>query len=60
MNGLNFTVVLSNEDLQFVATCDQFPSLSYLADTPHDAMVGILKLVYSVIQDLQSEWGITL
>lgn len=45
MSDINVT--WSEEDLQWVGTCDEYPSLSYLADTPKKAGAGILELVHT-------------
>ena len=47
MQDTKFTyhVHWSDEDQQFVGTVDQFPLLSYCADTEHDARRGIERTV---------------
>ena len=50
----SFRVTWSGEDAEFVATCVEFPSLSWLASTPEDALRGLRDLVTEVIQDLQA------
>ena len=47
-----YRVTWSSEDEQFVATCVEFPSLSWLADTQEDALNGIRNLVLEVVEDL--------
>lgn len=49
-----FRVSWSAEDEEFVATCVEFPSLSWLAGSPEDALSGLRTLVDDVIQDLRS------
>lgn len=39
----------------YVATCDQYPSLSWIENTKHDALAGLLRLVADVILDLEAE-----
>lgn len=48
-----FTVTWSPEDEEFVATCLEFPSLSWLAGTPEDALAGLRELVDEVVADLR-------
>ncbi|WP_273119326.1 type II toxin-antitoxin system HicB family antitoxin [Actinomyces dentalis] len=48
-----FTVTWSPEDEEFVATCLEFPSLSWLAGTPEDALAGLRELVGEVVADLR-------
>jgi len=50
----DFNVGFSDEDNQFVATCTQLPSLSWLADSYVDALKGIIKLVLEVESDFDS------
>ena len=47
-----YRVTWSEEDGEFVATCVEFPSLSWLAGTPEDALRGLPDLVTEVIADL--------
>lgn len=42
----------SNEDQQFVGTCEEYPSLSYLADTADAAGEGISELAYATRDDI--------
>lgn len=37
----SFKVVWSNEDNAYVATVEQYPSLSWLAETPVEALTGL-------------------
>lgn len=48
-----YKVVWSQEDEEFVGTCAEFPSLSFLAETQTDALTGIIDLVGDVIDDMQ-------
>lgn len=50
----SYRVTWSPEDEEFVATCVEFPSLSWLADTQEDALRGIRDVVHEVVNDLQS------
>lgn len=50
----SYRVTWSAEDEEFVATCIEFPSLSWLADTQEEALRGIRDLVSEVVEDLRS------
>lgn len=43
----------SEDDNEYVAMCTEFPSLSWLADTPEAALKGIRQVVADVIKDMQ-------
>ena len=47
-----YRVTWSVEDDQYVATCLELPSLSWLADTQEDALRGLRDLVAEVVGDL--------
>lgn len=49
-----YRVSWSEEDGEYVATCAEFPSLSWLADDQLDALRGLRDLVDEVVQDLES------
>lgn len=49
-----YRVTWSQEDQEHVALCVEFPSLSWLADTPHKALAGICRLVGEVLKDMQT------
>ncbi len=48
-----YRVMWSEEDEEFVGTCAEFPSLSWLKSTPEAALKGIRSLVKSVVQDMK-------
>ena len=48
-----YRVTWSVEDDEFVATCLEFPSLSWLADTQESALAGLRDLVVEVVDDLR-------
>ena len=48
-----YRVIWSAEDEEFVGTCAEFPSLSWLAETQGKALSGICDLVAEVIEDLE-------
>jgi len=43
----------SDEDQEFVATCAEFPALSWLATAPERALGGIRTLVQECVADMQ-------
>lgn len=47
-----YRVAWSGEDAEFVGTCLEFPSLSWLATTQDDALHGIRDVVGEVVDDL--------
>lgn len=47
-------VTWSEEDGEFVGLCAEFPSLSWLAKNPQDALDGITRLVSDVVADMRS------
>ncbi len=47
-----YRVTWSEDDNQCVGLCAEFPSLSYLASTPHTALRGILTVVAEVVKDM--------
>jgi len=48
-----YRVSWSDEDQEFVATCAEFPALSWLDSTPERALGGIRKLVQDCAADMQ-------
>ena len=49
-----YRVTWSEEDGQCVGLCAEFPSLSWLAATPRKALLGIYKVVFDVVKDMQA------
>ncbi len=49
-----YRVTWSGEDREYVGLCAEFPSLSWLADTPGAAFNGIRSLVAEVLSDMKS------
>lgn len=49
----SFRVTWSAQDEEFVATCVEFPSLSWLAGTPEAALTGLRGLVDEVVADMR-------
>ena len=54
MDKYTYRVTWSEEDGEYVGLCAEFPSLSWLADTPEAALVGIRKTVSQIIRDMES------
>ena len=48
-----YRVTWSAEDEEYVATCLELPSLSWLADTQEDALRGLRELIADVVQDMR-------
>jgi predicted HicB family RNase H-like nuclease len=49
-----YRVTWSPEDDEHVGLCVEFPSLSWLAKTPEDALKGVRDLVAEVAADMQA------
>lgn len=47
-----YRVTWSEDDNEYVALCVEFPSLSWLADTPEKALKGIRNVVADVLLDM--------
>lgn len=50
LRAMNFRVIWSEEDGEFVGLCAEFPSLSHLAPTEADALAGIRELVTAEVE----------
>lgn len=50
-----YRVIWSVEDQEFVATCLEFPSLSWLADSQLGALSGLESVIAETIQDMAAE-----
>jgi len=48
-----YRVTWSKEDDEYVGLCAEFPSLSWLDDSPQKALAGIMELVASCISDME-------
>jgi hypothetical protein len=46
-------VTWSAEDGEHVTTCAEFPSLSWLAQTPEEALAGIRRVVAESVMDMR-------
>ncbi len=49
-----YRVIWSAEDKEHVGMCVEFPSLSWLAKTPEEALKGIRKVVAEVVKDMRA------
>jgi predicted HicB family RNase H-like nuclease len=49
-----YRVTWSEEDAEYVGLCAEFPSLSWLAQTPESALKGVCNLVHEVVVDMLS------
>ena len=49
-----YRVRWSEDDEEYVGLCAEFPSLSWLAATPEDALAGIRDVVRDVVADMQA------
>lgn len=48
-----YRVCWSNDSQEFLAQCTEFPSLTWLAETPEQAMQGIRSLVAEILEDMR-------
>ncbi|MCX7113881.1 MAG: toxin-antitoxin system HicB family antitoxin [Proteobacteria bacterium] len=53
-NHYTYRVTWSPEDNEHLGLCVEFPSLSWLAETPELALTGIRQVVADVVADLQA------
>ncbi len=53
INHYTYRVTWSQEDGEHVGLCVEFPSLSWLAESPEAALAGIRQIVAEVVADLQ-------
>ena len=49
-----YRITWSAEDAEHVGLCAEFPSLSWLAATPAEALSGIQRLVADCVDDMQT------
>ncbi len=47
-----YSVTWSEEDQEYAGLCLEFPSLSWLDETPGNALAGALKLVKNAVADM--------
>lgn len=55
MSHYTYRVTWSAEDNEFVATCAEFPSLSWLSSSRIEAIEGLEQLLHEVIVDLEEQ-----
>lgn len=48
-----YRVTWSAEDAEYVASCLELPSLSWLAGTPQEALAGVEQVVAEAVADMQ-------
>ena len=48
-----YRIIYSPDDEEFVGLCAEFPSLSWLDETPDKALEGIRKVVSEVVADMR-------
>lgn len=48
-----YRVTWSAEDNEYIGLCVEFPSLSWLARTPENALAGIRRIVRGVVRDIE-------
>lgn len=49
-----YRLTWSQEDAEHIGLCTEFPSLSWLANTPEAALAGIRQMVADTVTDMQS------
>jgi predicted HicB family RNase H-like nuclease len=49
-----YRVIWSDEDQEYIGLCTEFPSLSWLAATPEEALTGIRQVVAEVVSDMET------
>jgi predicted HicB family RNase H-like nuclease len=49
-----YRVTWSEEDEEYIGLCVEYPSLSWLAPTPQEALEGIRQVVADVVADLEA------
>ena len=54
LDRYTYRVAWSPEDEEFLGTCAEFPSLSWLASEPEAALKGIRQVVADVVADLEA------
>ncbi len=50
-----YSVSWSEEDKEFVGTCEVFPSLSFLGKSQQDVLRGIVQLAGETLEEMKSE-----
>ena len=50
-----YRITWSSDDQEYVGLCVEFPSLSWLAESPEASLNGIRNIVAEVVQDMRSK-----
>jgi hypothetical protein len=53
LKDCKFLVHWSEEDEEWVATCDKFPSMSWLGKSARDALMGMMNQTLETIRDMK-------
>jgi predicted HicB family RNase H-like nuclease len=53
LDQYTYRVSWSEEDEEYVGTCAEFPSLSWLDSTPENALAGVRKVVARCLADMK-------
>ncbi len=53
LDHYTYRITWSPDDNEHVGLCIEFPSLSWLAETPEEALAGARKLVRKVVTDMK-------
>ncbi|MDA8419215.1 MAG: type II toxin-antitoxin system HicB family antitoxin [Desulfobacteraceae bacterium] len=48
-----YRVTWSGEDQEYIGLCAEFPSLSWLDESPQTALAGIMQVVAEVVDDME-------
>jgi len=51
----SYRVFWSQEDMEYIGLCAEFPSLSWLASTPVDALKGIQSIISDSVDNMKKE-----
>jgi predicted RNase H-like HicB family nuclease len=54
MDKYTYRVTWAEEDGEYVGLCAEFPSLSWLAETPYAAFKGIRQVVDDAVSDMEA------
>ena len=54
LDHYTYRVTWSPEDGEHLGLCIEFPSLSWLAETPEEALAGVRQVVSEVVSDLEA------
>lgn len=49
-----YRVTWSEEDEEYIGLCSEFPSLSWLAGDPEEALLGVRQMVGEVVADMKA------